>query len=157
MYKRDELLNIRKAFRLLDENGMSIELLEGHAAEFSEQFGVPLAWEADQVDNGEAAKQPIQDCLVLFNPDHKDDYYKIVVDFEVPTKLAFLNASITGESANGINRAGAVALMQGGKMALANLAGGNTETGAPEDCAAEKDYYVGMYSILNALIGAGEV
>ena len=47
--------------------------------------------------------------------------------------------------------------MQGGKMALANLAGGNTETGSPEDCAAEKDYYVSMYDIVNALIGAGEV
>ena len=68
--------------------------------------------------------------------------------------------SKTAESCFGvadINRAGAVALMQGGKMALANLAGGNTETGSPEDCAAEKDYYVSMYDIVNALIGAGEV
>ena len=153
MYNREELLNIRKSFRLLGPEGMSIEILEAHAAEFSEKFGVALAWEAGQIDNGGAT----QDCLVLYNPDHKDDYYKIVVDFEVPGMLAALSASITGESANGITRAGAVALMQGGKMALANLAGGATETGAPEDCAAEKDYYAAMYDIVNALIGAGEV
>lgn len=153
MYNREELLNIRKSFRLLGPEGMSIEILEAHAAEFSEKFGVALAWETDQIDNDGA----MQDCLVLFNPDHKDDYYKIVVDFEVPGMLAALSASVTGESANGINRAGAVALMQGGKMALANLAGGATETGAPEDCAAEKDYYAAMYDIVNALIGAGEV
>jgi len=153
MYNREELLNIRKSFRLLGPEGMSIEILEAHAAEFSEKFGVALAWETDQIDNGGT----MQDCLVLFNPDHKDDYYKIVVDFEVPGMLAALSASVTGESANGINRAGAVALMQGGKMALANLAGGATETGAPEDCAVEKDYYAAMYDIVNALIGAGEV
>ena len=154
MYNREDLLNIRKAFRLVGAEGMSIEILEAHATEFSEKFGVSLAWETDQIDNGGGA---IQDCLVLFNPDHKDDYFKIVVDFEMPSMLAALSASITGESANGINRAGAVALMQGGKMALANLAGGNTETGSPEDCAAEKDDYVSMYDIVNALIGAGEV
>ena len=156
MYQNSDLLNIRKAFRFCP-TGITLEDIEKDAQEFSDKFAVPLAWERTQVDNGANAPIPIQDSLVLFHPDHKNDYYCIVVNFEVPTKLAHLFAYIAGESANGITRSGATALIQGGKMALGNLANGNTETGNPEDCAAEKQYYAQLFDIINALIGAGEV
>ena len=156
MYKNSDLLNIRKAFRFCPK-GITLEDLEADASEFSVKFNVPLAWERTQVDNGADAKEPIQDSLVLYHPNHKDDYYKMVVNYETPTKLACLYAYIADDSANGITRAGAVSMMQGGKMALANLANGNTETGDPAACAAEKEYYASLYDIVNALIGAGEV
>lgn len=155
MYNSSDLLNIRKAFRLCLD-GMSLDVLESDALEFSEKFGVPIACERDQVADS-SSEAAIKDVLVLYNPDQKDDYYKIVVDFELPTKLACLYAYIVGASKNGITKSGATALLQGGKMALANLANGNTETGAPEDCLAEKEYYASLYDIVNALIGAGEV
>ena len=157
MLKRDDLLSIRTAYQLIDEKGMSIAVLEDSLKGLAGTYEVPLSWERDQIENASGAKEAVQDCLVLFHPDHKDDYYRVVVEFEAPTKLAVLTASIVGSSENGVLLSGATALIQGGKMALANFEG--LETGAADEEAynAELDYYSDLYAVINALIGASQV
>ncbi|MDD6786268.1 MAG: hypothetical protein PUD81_08475 [Eggerthellales bacterium] len=145
MYNEDTILLVRQAYKLTDARGMSIEVMEEDLAGYVEKFGVSLQWQRDQIE----VAAGVQDCLVLFNPDHKDDYYNIVATFQAPTKLAVLTAFIAGESASGMSQAAALTLLQGGKMALANMA-------ATED-AAECEYYADLYNIVNALIGASQV
>ncbi len=157
MYDRKDLLNIRQSYQLVGDRGMSIPVIEEYLAKYAEQYHITVTWTEDMINNDEEGKETVQDCLVLYHPDHKDDYYNIVIDFEAPTKLAILSASIAGSSANNISRSGATALLQGGKMALANLEVANNETGDPQACAAEKEYYADLYNLINSLIGASQV
>ena len=145
MYNEDTILLVRQAYKLTDARGMSIEVLEENLAGYVEKFGVLLQWQRDRIQ----VAAGVQDCLVLFNPDHKDDYFNIVVTFQAPTKLAVLTEFIAGESASGMNQAVALTLLQGGKMALGNMAA----TEDTNECA----YYADLYSIVNALIGASQV
>ena len=146
MYKRKELLNIRTSYQLSGPEGMSIQVLEKKLEDFVQQFEVVLSSKEDKIEEDGSEK----DCLVLFHPEHEDDFFKVVIDFDAPTKLAVLSASIAGESASGVSRVAATQLLQGGKMALANV------TGTPGS-QGELEYYADLYNVINALIGASNV
>ena len=67
----------------------------------------------------------IVDCIVLYHPEHRNDYYKIAISIKRQGTMAFISAYEFGESKNLKKlgaRAGAGAAM---KYGLKNIGGGD--------------------------------
>jgi len=60
--------------------------------------GISIAFDYDEVSSGDGDSVIIEDCLVVFHPNHRDDFYNIVFRIRREDDKAFIIKSEYGKS-----------------------------------------------------------
>lgn len=98
MIKLENLYDFCQPVRCKDGEGITLNLLQNILANKAAEFGLPVAFKYDQVKSGGLFKSSVEDCLVLYHPEHEKDYYNFCIRASHQGIYAFVNVSIFGTS-----------------------------------------------------------
>ena len=79
MIKADELREFRPVVRYRDGNQITLQTVQEAIKDCAQGMGIPVAFYTDQVKSGGMFNKTIEDCIVLYHPEHQYDYFKICV------------------------------------------------------------------------------
>lgn len=98
MIKIDELRDFRPTVRYT--NGQDVTLLTVQYAikDCADGYGIPVAFYDDQVKSGGMFNKTVEDCIVLYHPDHKNDYFKFCIRVTHQGNYAFVSIMDFGAS-----------------------------------------------------------
>lgn len=77
MIKADELREFRPVVRYRDGNQITLQTVQEAIKDCAQGMGIPVAFYTDQVKSGGMFNKTIEDCIVLYHPEHQYDYFKI--------------------------------------------------------------------------------
>ena len=121
------------------------EAIENEAAE----NGIPVAFREDQLKVGSLFNKQIEDVLVMYNPDHANDYLRFVIRIQHMGKYAFMHVYNMGGSKNFRNSN--VAASGGAVGALTKI--GGIFGGINAKLQAEEQYYTILADVLANCVG----
>lgn len=67
-------------------------------AEAAQEAGVSVDFYSDQVKSGGLFNKSVEDCFVMYNPEHKNDYYLICIRVQHQGNLAYVIINDFGSS-----------------------------------------------------------
>ena len=134
--------------RFPDGNNVNLmtvrEAIENEAAE----NGIPVAFREDQLKVGGLFSKQMEDVLVMYNPDHANDYLRFVIRVQHMGKYAFMHVYNMGGSKNYRNsNVAASGGVIGGLTKIGGLLGGNAKL------QAEEQYYTILADVLANCVG----
>ena len=121
------------------------EAIEDEAAE----NGIPVAFREDQLKVGGVFNKQIEDVLIMYNPDHANDYLKFLIRVQHMGKYAFMHVFNLGGSKN--YRSSNMAAAGGAIGTLTKLSGLIGGTNAK--LQAEEQYYTILADVLANCVG----
>lgn len=135
--------------RFPDGNNVNLmtvrEAIENEAAE----NGIPVAFREDQLKVGGLFSKQMEDVLVMYNPDHANDYLRFVIRVQHMGKYAFMHVYNMGGSKNYRNsNVAASGGVIGGLTKIGGLLGG-----ANAILQAEEQYYTILADVLANCVG----
>ena len=135
--------------RFPDGNNVNLmtvrEAIENEAAE----NGIPVAFREDQLKVGGLFSKQMEDVLVMYNPDHANDYLRFVIRVQHMGKYAFMHVYNMGGSKNYRNsNVAAYGGVIGGLTKIGGLLGG-----ANAKLQAEEQYYTILADVLANCVG----
>lgn len=98
MIKADELREFRPVIRYKDGNGITLTVVQDAIKRRAEEMGVPVAFGVDQVKSGGIFNRTIEECIVLYHPEHRTDYYNICIRVKHQGNNVFVSAMDFGTS-----------------------------------------------------------
>lgn len=98
MIKADELREFRPVVRYKDGNEITLKVVQEAIEDYAKEIGIPVAFYADKVKSGGIFNKTIEDCIVLYHPEHQSDYFKICVRVDHQGSYAFVSAMDFGTS-----------------------------------------------------------
>lgn len=98
MIKADELREFRPVVRYKDGNGITLQAVQEALRECAQSMGIPVAFYPDQVKSGGLFSKTVEDCVVLYHPEHQNDYFKICIRVGHQGNYAFVSANDFGIS-----------------------------------------------------------
>ncbi len=130
-------------------NGNNVNLMTVREAIQNEadENGIPVAFREDQLKSGGLFNKQIEDILVMYNPEHENDYLKFVIRVQHMGKYAFMHVYNMGGSKNYRDSnaaAGGSTLKQ-----ITGLLGGRNAK-----LQAEEQYYTILADVLANCVGA---
>ena len=102
-----------KQIRFPDGDGITLQWLQEKLADEADKNAIRVAFEADKIKFGGLIGGSVEDCIVLYHPEHKKDYFWYAFRITTQGKYAFLNSALGGYSKL-LNKADAVA--EGGSI-----------------------------------------
>ncbi len=100
MIKSDELREFRPVYTYNDGSAISLQTIKEAISTTAKKYNIPVAFEMDQIKSGGFLSKSIEDCLVLYHPEHAKDYYRIAISIQRQGSIAFVHANDFGESKN---------------------------------------------------------
>lgn len=104
MIKSGILEEFRPRVSFKNGDGVTLENIQAAYTDCANQMGIPVAFYRDQVTSGGLFNSSVQDCLVLYHPDHMKDYFKFCIRISYQGIAAFVSVDVFGESKQ-INKA----------------------------------------------------
>lgn len=98
MIKIDELREFRPTYRFEDGASISLEAVQNALTAEAEKHGVPIAFYADQVKSGGLFNKQIEDCLVMYHPEHRYDYFTFCIRVQHQGSMAYVAVNDFGSS-----------------------------------------------------------
>lgn len=98
MIKADELREFRPVVRYREGNDITLQTVQGALEDCASNMGISVAFYNDQVKSGGIFNKTIEDCIVLYHPDHRNDYYKVCIRVGRQGNYAFVAANDFGTS-----------------------------------------------------------
>lgn len=98
MLKEKNLVEARDQIRIQDGTAVTLSTIKDALKDCANRHGVALAFENDQAKFGGLIGGATYDCLVVYHPDHKRDYYNFVVIVKYQGNYAFVSTFMTGIS-----------------------------------------------------------
>lgn len=98
MIKIDELREFRPTYRFEDGANVSLEAVKNALSVEAEKRGVPVAFYTDQVKSGGLFNKQIEDCIVMYHPEHQNDYFKFCIRVGRQGSYAFVSVNDFGSS-----------------------------------------------------------
>jgi hypothetical protein len=98
MIKADELREFRPVVRYKDGNGITLQTVQEALEDCAQNMGIPVAFYDEQVKSGGMFNKTIEDCIVLYHPEHRSDYFKICIRVGRQGNYAFVSANDFGTS-----------------------------------------------------------
>lgn len=105
MLKADELNEFKEPVRF--QNGANITLQTVHDAiiNCAMNMNIPVAFAPDKVKSGGLFNSVVDDCLVMYHPTHKNDYYKFCIRVKRQGTYAYVYINSFGQSKQGAKAA----------------------------------------------------
>ena len=97
MIKEKELSPVNQ-IRFRDGDSVNLEAIQEALEDKADSFAIPVAFRNDQVKYGGLIGGSVEDCLILYHPEHVRDYYYYVLKLTRQGKYAFLDVSMCGRS-----------------------------------------------------------
>ena len=129
MIKEKDLREFRKTYQYPDGTAITLQTIQNALEDKANEYQIPIAFYDEQIKSGGMLSSSIVDCIVLYHPEHRNDYYKIAISIKRQGTMAFVSSYEFGESKNMKKlgaRAGAATAMKSGLKGI----GGVTQ-GAP--------------------------
>lgn len=98
MIKADELREFRPVVRYRDGSNITLQTVQEALKDCAQGMGIPVAFYNDQVKSGGMFNKTIEDCIVLYHPEHQNDYVKICIRVGRQGNYAFVSANDFGTS-----------------------------------------------------------
>ena len=98
MIKADELVEAHAGLKYRDGTGINLAGIQRQIEEAAYNSGIPVAFEKDTVRSGNLLKSSFEDCLVMYHPQHKDDYVKYCLRLRHQGQYSFLSFDVFGSS-----------------------------------------------------------
>ncbi|MBO5468743.1 MAG: hypothetical protein J6A03_03205 [Lachnospiraceae bacterium] len=133
-------------------NGNNVNLMTVREAIQNEadENGIPVAFREDTLKSGGLFNKQVEDILVMYNPEHANDYLQFVIRVQHMGKYAFMHVYNMGGSKNYRN---ANTAASGGTMGTIAAIGGLLG-GAKAKLQAEEQYYTILADVLANCVGA---
>lgn len=98
MIKADELREFRPTYQYKDGESITLEAVQSAMAEEAQKNGIPIAFYSEQVKSGGMFNKTIEDCLVMYHPDHRNDYFSFCIRVQKQGSMAFIAVNDFGSS-----------------------------------------------------------
>lgn len=98
MIKIDELREFRPTYKYDNGSGITLDAVKEALAAEAEKNGIPVAFYADQVKSGGMFNKRIEDCIVMYHPEHRSDYFLFCIRVQQEGNLAFVAVNDFGAS-----------------------------------------------------------
>lgn len=97
MIKEKELRNGEK-IRFREGGGVDLPTLQTMLAALADKYSIPVAFYNEQIKYGGLIGGSTKECLVLYHPNHKNDYFSFVLQVTYQGRYAFLDIDEIGQS-----------------------------------------------------------
>lgn len=98
MIKADNLREFRPSVRYKDGTGITLQTVQDALTTFAQEMGIPVAFHKDEVKSGGLFNSSLEECLVLYYPDHLDDYFNFCIRVSHQGSYAFVSVNDFGKS-----------------------------------------------------------
>ena len=98
MIKIEELQEVRPTYRFEDGANIDLTAVEREIGKKAAEKQIPVAFERDKVKSGGLFNRKIEDCTVLYNPNHKKDYFRFCIRVQHQGAYAFVLVESMGVS-----------------------------------------------------------
>ena len=98
MIKADSLREFRSPVRYRDGASVTLATVQDAVKDAAMQMGIPVAFKSDQVKSGGLLSSTVEDCVVLYHPEHEKDYYNICIRVSHQGNYAFVTVNDFGKS-----------------------------------------------------------
>lgn len=79
MIKSDTLREFRPSVRYKDGRSITLQTVQNALQDAAKSLGIPVAFYADQVKSGGLLNSSVEDCIVMYHPEHESDYFKFCI------------------------------------------------------------------------------
>ncbi len=98
MISVEDLREFRPVVRYKDGSHITLNVVQTAIKQCADSMGLPVAFYVDQVKSGGLFNRTVEDCIVLYHPDHQNDYFKICIRVNHQGSYAFVSAMDFGTS-----------------------------------------------------------
>lgn len=98
MIKSDELREFRPVVRYQNGEGITLSTVQDAVQDCADKMGVPVAFRGDQVKSGGLFNSSVEDCIVLYHPQHQVDYFRFCIRVKHQGSYAFVSVNDFGSS-----------------------------------------------------------
>ena len=98
MIKADELRDFRPTVRYQDGEGVTLSTVQNAIQNCAVNMGIPVAFENDQVKSGGLFNSSLEDCIVMYHPEHEKDYFRFCIRVRRQGMYAFVSINDFGKS-----------------------------------------------------------
>lgn len=98
MIKADNLREFRPSVRYKDGNGITLQTVQEAIKDCAQGMGIPVAFYSEQVKSGGLFKSSVEDCIVMYHPEHQNDYFKFCIRVARQGSYAFVSVNDFGQS-----------------------------------------------------------
>ena len=114
MIKSKELRQYQPTVRYADGRGINLAVVQNALMEQAVKYQITVQFYNDQVKEGGLLNSDSTDCIVMFHPEHRNDYIKYVISIKRQGTMAFVAVDNYGISKN-------IAKLSAGSSALSDL------------------------------------
>lgn len=97
MIKADDLLENRPPVRYANAK-ITLEVIQRAVKDVANRDGIPVAFKRDEVKSGGFLNSTVEDCLVVYHPEHEKDYYGFCFRLSKQGVYTFVSVNYCGES-----------------------------------------------------------
>lgn len=98
MIKADILREFRPSVRYKDGSGITLQIVQDALKDAAQSMGIPVAFYAEQVKSGGLFNSTVEDCIVMYHPEHQNDYFKFCIRVGRQGSYAFVSVNDFGQS-----------------------------------------------------------
>lgn len=98
MIKEADLREFRDTVRYQNGEGITLQTVQEALKDCAMKMGIKVAFRGDQVKSGGLFNSSVDDCLVMYNPEHENDYFKFCIRVRRQGVYAFVSVNDFGTS-----------------------------------------------------------
>jgi len=98
MIKENDLREFRDTVRYQNGEGITLQTVQEALKDCAMKMGIQVAFRGDQVKSGGLFNSSVDDCLVMYNPEHENDYFKFCIRVRRQGVYAFVSVNDFGNS-----------------------------------------------------------
>lgn len=98
MVKIDELRDFRPTYRFENGENISLETIKNALTAEFEEHGVPVEFREDWVRSGGLFNKKMEDCLIMYHPEHQHDYFNFCIRVQHQGSMAYVAVNDFGSS-----------------------------------------------------------
>ena len=98
MIKEKELREMRQPVRYSNAQGITLKTIQEALQHAAQQHGIPVAFYDDQIKFGGLIGGTVEDCIVLYHPNHQKDYFKVAIKLTRQGNFALVTVNDFGTS-----------------------------------------------------------
>lgn len=98
MIKADELREFRPQVRYQNGDGITLWTVQEAIKDCAAKFAIPVAFKNEQVKSGGLFNSSIEDCIVMYHPEHEKDYFRFCIRVHHQGVYAIVSVNELGQS-----------------------------------------------------------
>lgn len=99
MIKIDELNAFLPAYKYEVDGEINFQVVINSIKETAEKYNIPVGFYDDQVKSGGMFSREIEECIVVFHPEHQTDYFKFCIRIKHQGVFTYIYTDVFGSSA----------------------------------------------------------